>query len=304
MIDALTLDQLRVFVAIAETGSFSAAAKRLRRVQSAISHSVRSMETTLGLELFNRAGRVPAMTEVSKALLPEAYGLIGAAAHLRAKAMSLADGVEPELALAVDPLFPTPALIRALREVERSFPSTTIRLVTEGICGPEKYLRRQAVSLAIYSLETTEATDLEAIFLGNVDLIPVVASQHPLAAKRRPLSRADLGEATQLVLSNDAAPGWSRGVLSSRVWHFADLHTRLEFLLAGFGWCNMPESLVLEAVGDGRLSRLDIQENAGFRLSLQVVHLKSYSPGPCARLLIRLLSVGADDGRRVSQPPA
>ncbi|MCG2602746.1 MAG: LysR family transcriptional regulator, partial [Achromobacter sp.] len=45
MIDALTLDQLRVFAAVADTGSFRAAAKQLSRVQSAVSHAIANMET-------------------------------------------------------------------------------------------------------------------------------------------------------------------------------------------------------------------------------------------------------------------
>ncbi len=52
MLDPMTLDQLRVLVAVAETGSFSAAARRLGRVQSAVSQSVQSLETALGTTLF------------------------------------------------------------------------------------------------------------------------------------------------------------------------------------------------------------------------------------------------------------
>lgn len=49
MLDALTLDQMRIFVAIAETGSFRAAAARLSRVQSALSHAVANLEAELGV---------------------------------------------------------------------------------------------------------------------------------------------------------------------------------------------------------------------------------------------------------------
>lgn len=56
MLDALTLDQMRIFVAIAETGSFRAAAARLSRVQSALSHAVANLEAELGVSLFDRSG--------------------------------------------------------------------------------------------------------------------------------------------------------------------------------------------------------------------------------------------------------
>ena len=66
MIDPLTLDQLRVLVSVAESGSFSAAARRLGRVQSAVSQSIQTMEATLGLALFDRSTRTPALTEAGR----------------------------------------------------------------------------------------------------------------------------------------------------------------------------------------------------------------------------------------------
>lgn len=67
-----TLDQLKVFLAVVETGSFTAAAKRLRRAVSAISYAIATLEQQLGLELFDRQGsRTPALTEAGVAMLPE-----------------------------------------------------------------------------------------------------------------------------------------------------------------------------------------------------------------------------------------
>ena len=57
MIGSLTLDQLRVLVTIADTGSFSAAS---RRAQSAISQAVANLEGLQGVELFDRQGHAPA----------------------------------------------------------------------------------------------------------------------------------------------------------------------------------------------------------------------------------------------------
>ena len=69
MIDPLTLDHLRVLVAIAELGSFSAAARRLQRVQSAISQSVRSLEAALAIRIFDRARKYPVLTPAGAALV-------------------------------------------------------------------------------------------------------------------------------------------------------------------------------------------------------------------------------------------
>ena len=84
MIDSLTLDQMRVLVAVADAGSFSAAARKLGRVQSAISQSIQTLETTLGLTLFDRSGKTPQLTDAGKALVGDARALIaGRAGHPR-----------------------------------------------------------------------------------------------------------------------------------------------------------------------------------------------------------------------------
>ncbi len=57
MLDNLTLDQIRVFVAIADSGSFRAAATRLARVQSAVSHAIANLEA----ELASRCSTAPAI---------------------------------------------------------------------------------------------------------------------------------------------------------------------------------------------------------------------------------------------------
>jgi predicted transcriptional regulator len=77
MLDRLTLDQLRVLVAVAETGSFSAAARRLGRVQSAISQTVQSLESDLGIAVFERAGKTPKLSDAGRVILTIAISCAG-----------------------------------------------------------------------------------------------------------------------------------------------------------------------------------------------------------------------------------
>jgi DNA-binding transcriptional LysR family regulator len=106
VLDRLTLDQLRTLIAVAEGGSFSAAARRLGRVQSAVSQSVQSLETALGITLFDRAGKTPVLSDAGRVVLNDARHLVRGAETLRARAESIAVEVEPELTLAVDGTFP------------------------------------------------------------------------------------------------------------------------------------------------------------------------------------------------------
>jgi DNA-binding transcriptional LysR family regulator len=72
MLDSLTLDQIRIFLAVADTGSFSKAAKQLNRAQSAVTYAIQKLEAQFGIPLFDRTAYRPALTEVGRALLPRA----------------------------------------------------------------------------------------------------------------------------------------------------------------------------------------------------------------------------------------
>ena len=150
MIDPLTLDQMRVLVAVADTGSFSAASRRLGRVQSAISQAVRAMETTLGVALFDRSTKTPTLTEAGAAIVQDARAIVDSAKALRARAQSIAEDVEPELTLAIDATFPMPLLMESLRALHGAFPKLPATVFTEALGGAEETLMSGAARMAIY----------------------------------------------------------------------------------------------------------------------------------------------------------
>ena len=92
----------------------------------------------------------------------------------------------------------------------------------------------------------------------------------------------------QLVLtdSTPASAGFSAGIVSHRTWRFADLNTRLEFLLGGFGWCNMPLPSVFEHIQAGRLKVLDIAQHNAPEFRIHAVYPRGRTPGKAGRWLI------------------
>jgi DNA-binding transcriptional LysR family regulator len=291
MLDRLTLDQLRILVAVAETGSFSAAARQLRRVQSAVSQSVQALEATLGVTLFDRAERIPRLTEAGRALLGDARQILSNTESLRAHAESIASAVEPELSLAVDAVLPEDPLRASLKALSKEFPHLPVTLFTEGLGGAEQRLRDRVVRLGIYTpLPSGKSSDLLGEFLAANPMVPVVAASHPLAKARRPLTRDVIEQHVQLVIT-DRTPlteGFQGNVLGRRIWRFADMNTRLQYLLDGFGWCYMPMHLVDAHIKHRRLRHLDIAEHRGreFIFPLHVMHERSRPPGRAGRWLI------------------
>jgi DNA-binding transcriptional LysR family regulator len=290
MLDRLTLDQLRILIAVAETGSFSGAARRLGRVQSAVSQSVQSLEATLGIPLFDRAGKMPSLTEEGRAILQDARQLLQGAATLRARAESMAGDLEPELTIAVEQLFPSAVLMPSLKALSGVFPHLPVTLFTEGLSASEQRLREGAVRTAIYWPPSMAVDDLEMEYLASIPLLPVVASDHQLAREPGPLTSDVLQRHIQLVWTDRAhsTTAVSGGIRSARVWRFADLGSRLEYLLAGFGWCSMPAHLVEDHIRAGRLRRLQLAEHGRgtFSFPLYVVRERGRALGRAARWLV------------------
>jgi DNA-binding transcriptional LysR family regulator len=290
MIGNLTLDQLRVLVTIADAGSFSAAGRKLGRVQSAISQTVATLEDVQGVKLFDRSGFRPRLTDVGRALVSQARTVLSSAARFEALAAGTRDGLEPELAVAIDPLVPTAVFIDSLHALRAEFPSLPVTFSTEGLGGSERRLRNGHAALALCILIPRVPDDLAAIPLIDVDLVPVVAPSHPLALLDRAATRSDLEDHVQLVLSDPTAPdGPHHGIIGTRIWRFVELGRRLDFLIAGLGWCRMPADIVAPHLADGRLVRLAIEGDDARRsgpLTIYAAHLRDRFLGKAGRWLL------------------
>src|SRR3984893_18296545 len=96
MLDGVSLDQLRTFIAAADEGSFSAAGRRLKRAQSVVSQTLANLEGQLGVKLFDRRARLPVLTDQGRALLADARTVAGDIDLFKARAKRMAGGHEPE----------------------------------------------------------------------------------------------------------------------------------------------------------------------------------------------------------------
>ena len=103
--DSLTLDQLQIFLAIVDEGSFSKAAKRLNRAQSAVTYGIQKLEAQFDLPLFDRSAYRPELTEAGRTLLMRARRVAEEANAFRDTAHSLASGLEAELTIVLDSMF-------------------------------------------------------------------------------------------------------------------------------------------------------------------------------------------------------
>jgi DNA-binding transcriptional LysR family regulator len=95
----LNLSEIQVFAVAAETGNFSAAARRLHLSQPAVSQQIRSLENYLGVELFLRSGRGVALADAGEVLLPLARELLDLSRRIEETMRSLEDQVVGHLVI-------------------------------------------------------------------------------------------------------------------------------------------------------------------------------------------------------------
>jgi DNA-binding transcriptional LysR family regulator len=292
MLDAVTLDQLRTFIAAVDEGSFSAAGRKLRRAQSVVSQTLANLEAQLGLKLFDRSARYPRLTEEGRSLLPEARAVADHIDSFKASAHAMREGLEPELAVAVDVMYPMDCLTRAATHSRNAYPHTPLRLYVEAMGGVIEPVLDRRCSIGIIGSLPLVTEELQSEPLSEVAFATVVSPSHPLAARRGVIPATALAKQVQLVLSDRSVltKGRDFAVLSPLTWRLADLGAKLAFLRAGLGWGHMPLHMVKADLDKGTLSRIRVEGIARDTLmAMRVVFRKDAPPGPAGRAFIAQL---------------
>ena len=279
-----SLDQLRVFLTVAEEGSFNRAAQRLGRAISVVSYAIGQLEGQLGVSLFSREGsRKPQLTPEGQALLAEARAVANDVDALVAKVRSLQQGLESELALAVDVMVPGDTIARILREFQRMFPSVPLRLHVEALGAVAALVIDGQADIAIGGPVAADCPEVERQVIGSVELIPVAAPGHPLA-QMATIAPGETRKHSQLVLT-DRSPlteGRDFSVLSAHSWRLADLGAKHVLLREGLGWGNMPRHLIADDLARGTLVQLAVPEGPRFDFQLSALWRRDRVPGPAA----------------------
>ena len=288
-----SVDQVRIFLAVAEEGSFNRAAKKLGRALSVVSYGVAALEAQLGVTLFERAGsRGPELTEAGRALLAVARAVGDEVDGMMARARGFRQGLETELALALDVMFPSSAVATVLRDFQAAFPTVDLRLHVEALGAVAALVLDGRADLAIAGPDILDHPELERTAVGHVELVPVAAPGHPLA-RHRTIAPGETRHHLQLVLT-DRSPlteGREFSVFSPRTWRLGDLGAKHALLIEGIGWGNMPRHAVAADLAAGRLCELHLPEAPPLQYALNALWRKDTRPGPAASWMLEALRI-------------
>ncbi|MDM8218761.1 LysR family transcriptional regulator [Parasutterella secunda] len=265
----LRIDEIRSFVAVAETGSFSAAARNLKRAQSVVSMHIAGFEAELGYKLFDRTPK-PVLTAQGRELLVGAKRVLVEADRLQNRALTLSDTQSPSIYMGIDLVLEAPVMIDLLRLFAKSFPS--VRLQIENISGSEAkwFFTKTAMNLALV-FSSDPSLESDEYILGHSPLSIVVAKNHPLAAIDRP-TVDDLRRYRQIVVHARDPQSPSPAVVNTDYWEIDSGLWALGLAARGVGWAILPNFLL---IGQSAFRGSVVTINSPFRLEAQRLVLRS-----------------------------
>lgn len=244
MSEQWSLEQVRLFVRVAELRSFSAVAREQRKAQSAISSGVALLEEDLGVVLFERSsGRQPRLTEAGAALLEDARELLRQCERLDGRALALMRGQEAQLRVAQDEAMPYQPVIDSLDELAQRFPLLEVQLASGAQGDVARKLVERRADLGLLFHHDHMPAALERRALGSVEMVTVCAIHHPLAQLPW-VSRQQLAQHRQLLITPQES-GYPGGEpISPQIWRADSFYAIAELLMRGLGWAWLPRHVV------------------------------------------------------------
>lgn len=270
----ISSDDIKIFLAVVDKGSFSAAARSLGRVPSAVSMSIGLLEAELDLQLFDRSGREARPTEYARSLEPKARQIVGQVRLFETHALSLHQGLETLLSIVVAPELLSLDWSRALARLSERFPTLAVDILSAPQDDALAMLHQGKASLAIV-FERPKINEHELFAeIGSEILVGVISANAP----RLRFAESDLFATRQIVVGGRERVTDARFVLSHDVWYTDSQQAALKMVLEGLGWAYLPNSLVRTMIDAGTLSAIAFAEFSNqLRLWVDVVWRK-HSP--------------------------
>jgi len=250
------LEQIRLFVSVAEGQSFSAVARQMNRGQSAVSTAIALLETDLGVLLFERSsGRQPRLTAAGASLLEEAREVLRQCERLEGRALGLVRGEEVRLRLAQDEAMPYQPVLDSLEALAQAFPLLEVQLASgaQGDVARKLLERRADLGLLFHHERMPEA--LERQRLGTIEMVTVCGAGHALAGVGH-VDRRELARHRQLLMAPQDShyPGGEQ--VSPSVWRTDSFYVMAELLMRNLGWAWLPRHVVQYPTYQGQLVEL------------------------------------------------
>ncbi|MEM7091286.1 MAG: LysR family transcriptional regulator [Pseudomonadota bacterium] len=258
----MTFDQLIALDAIVATGTFRAAADRLNKAQSAVSHQIGKLEDELGFDLFSRDAYRPKLTSRGEVFFRETVRVLEQMRALKSVAAGLQNEQEPVISIAMTATMRLDPILQVLGEIGQAYPGTHIRVATEMMGGPLARLMENEADMIVAGLEGVPIDEVETLPVGTITIRPVASPGFPAARRSGVRSRREMQTYTQVVVSGTGGRDFdqSRDLLSGgHRWTVSDFEAKKSVIKAGLGWGGIPDHLIQTELSNGDLVPLTVE---------------------------------------------
>jgi len=294
----MDIDEIRTFLAIAETGGFTRAGQRLHRSQPAISRRIELLEHGLGVPLFERMRGRARLTEAGRAFLPHAEAALAALKDGQDAVRALQAGPQGTVSLALVGTLADTQIVDTLRRFARRASEVRLELRTASSAEVTDLVRRGEATFGLRYFRS-DRPDLVELAAGSESMLVVAASDHRLAGRRRlrardltserwigfPPSPGDRDSSGHLLARQLARAGLDRADLTL----IDSLTAQKRLAQAGFGLALVPQSSVRDELRQGMLVALDVPAMRS-DIPITALHRRHSYLSPAAKALLDLLT--------------
>lgn len=283
----VSLKQWRILHAVVDFGGVSEAASHLHLSQSAVSYTIGKMQEQLGVQLLQIVGRRARLTEAGKEVLDRSRHMLRKAIELEQIARHLAEGRKPMLRIAVDALYPSRLLVRALQSFARQNPEITVSVSELGSRPGNDTLDDLSADIAI----TTSKPDGQLVEpLLGIDCIAVAHASHPLAREEGVVNPAELerwvriGPPSPFLKSHRGSKELQTGH-----WSISDTQLALDAVSGGLGYAWLPLHRIQPQLEQGTLRAIRLGESASYTRTLHLVYRRPLSGDGALGMLVEAI---------------
>lgn len=270
-----------MMVLAAELGSFSACARKMGKVQSAVSHGISTLEIDLGVELFDRSARSPKLTPAGERLIRSAKNLLAQADEFEKIAQSIENQEESQLTIAIDDGVYSPKLADLFKRLDRQFPTIQMDVLSLASGDISAEVANGDVDIGVMFTEIEVLKQVDFCYVGSIDYLPVCHPDYPLADIEVEL-QSDLAPFRQLAIRGKSKVE-SQALISiaPKVWWSSSHYSALELVKQQVGWAYLPSFLVNDLIDSGELHKIKVAfDHKPWNAPVDLVFKKGRMNGP------------------------
>lgn len=282
----ISYDQVQAFISVADSGSFSAAAKQLGKHRTTLGQTIANLEVEIGLILFDRSGRYPCLTVDGEKLYHQAKALAVASSAFEQLCLYQSKGLETELTIYYSEQFPDQIIVDTMLELRRNFKQVRVHWLKASNDKIMNTLEKNDADIAfVVNPKGDSITSLDFTYLFQMPY--TVCASREFIDRHRPHGMTSLQHLHQLVLSDYYHSGIAKTVCtSSQVQEFDNLKILVNLLIAGEGWAVIPAHAVHDKIIAKQLDVIPIKELNNTLTFPVVCWQAAKSMGPVASFII------------------